>query len=192
MNASLRAKAMLIDPLAEWRLIERESGDPAYLLSRYVAPLAIVPALSGFIGSSLIGTQVPGVGLVRAPIFDGLFGAILGYVEAFATVALLAVIINIIAPRFGGRKHFDSALKLAVYSYTPVWLAGIFLLLPGFRFLVLTGLYGVYVLSTGLPQLMKSPEQRTPAYAAVIVVCAFVITAAAAAAQRTVFSTPGL
>ena len=36
---------------------------------------------------------------------------------------------------FGGRADFDSAFKLAVYSFTPVWLAGIFLLVPGLRFL---------------------------------------------------------
>ena len=45
-----------------------------------------------------------------------------------------------------GSEDFDSAFKLAVYSYTPVWLAGIFLLLPGLRFLILLGFYGAYVL----------------------------------------------
>ena len=59
-----------------------------------------------------------------------------GYVASFAIGAvLLGVVINLLAPLFGGQKDFDSALKLAVYSYTPVWLAGIFLLLPGLRFL---------------------------------------------------------
>ena len=62
------------------------------------------------------------------------------------------------APLFGGRQDFDSAFKLAVYSYTPVWLAGIFLLLPGLRFLILLGFYGAYVLALGLPRLMKSPR----------------------------------
>ena len=50
MNPAARAKAMLIDPAAEWALIARESGDPAYLLSRYVAVLALIPAVFGFIG----------------------------------------------------------------------------------------------------------------------------------------------
>ena len=34
MNPLRRAKAMLDNSYAEWALIERESGDPAYLLSR--------------------------------------------------------------------------------------------------------------------------------------------------------------
>ena len=137
MKAAWRAKAMLLDPAAEWPAIERESGDPAYLLSRYVAVLALVPAVCGFIGASVIGVVVPGTGLVRASLFDGFFGAIFGYAMAVAIVLVLALIIDLLAPLFGGRKEFDSAFKLAVYSYTPVWLAGIFLLLPGLRFLIL-------------------------------------------------------
>jgi hypothetical protein len=192
MKAALRAKAMLVDPVAEWIKIERESGDPAFLLSRYVAVLALVPALASFIGVSLIGVVVPGTGLVRAPLFDGVFGAIFGYVLAVATALILGFVINLAAPLFGGHKNFDNAFKLAVYSYTPVWLAGIFLVLPGLRFLVLTGFYGAYVLWTGLPRLMQSPPQKSPAYVLVIVVCACALAYITAALQRAVFGTPGL
>ncbi|MGD0026834.1 MAG: Yip1 family protein [Xanthobacteraceae bacterium] len=192
MNAVLRAKAILVDPVAEWARIEQESGDPAYLLSRYVALLAAVPAAFGFIGASVIGAVVPGVGSVRAPIFDGLFGAIFGYVLTFATVLLLGLFINALAPLFDGRGDFESSLKLAVYSYTPVWLSGIFLLLPGLRFLTLTGFYGICLLATGLPRLMKSPAPKSQSFAALIVVCACVLIFLAGAAQRALFGTPGL
>jgi hypothetical protein len=192
MNPVLRAKAMLINPLAEWAMIERESGDPAFLLSRYVAVLALVPAVFGFIGASVIGAVVPGTGLVRATLFDGFFGAIFGYVMAFAIVLVFALIIDLLAPAFGGRKDFDNALKLAVYSYTPAWLAGVFLLLPGLRFLILLGLYGAYVLLLGLPRLMKSPEQNSYVYALIAVICACALTLIAAALQQTVFGTAGL
>jgi hypothetical protein len=173
-------------------MIERESGDPAFLLSRYVAVLALVPAVFGFIGASVIGAVVPGTGLVRATLFDGFFGAIFGYVMAFAIVLVFALIIDLLAPAFGGRKDFDNALKLAVYSYTPAWLAGVFLLLPGLRFLILLGLYGAYVLLLGLPRLMKSPEQNSYVYALIAVICACALTLIAAALQQTVFGTAGL
>jgi hypothetical protein len=192
MKAAVRAKAMLVDPAAEWIAIERESGDPAFLLSRYVAVLALVPALAGFIGTSLIGVVVPGAGLMRAPLFDGVFGAIFGYVLTVATMLVLGFVINLMAPLFGGQKGFDNAFKLVVYSYTPVWLAGIFLVLPGLRFLVLTGFYGAYVLWTGLPRLMKSPPQKSLIYVAVSVVCACALAYITAALQRAVFGTPGL
>jgi hypothetical protein len=191
MNPAVRAKAMLIDPWAEWALIERESGDPAYLLSRYAAWLAAVPALCGFIGACLVGAIVPGLGSVRAPIFNGLFGAIFGYVETFAVIVVLAFIIDLSAPLFGGQKDFDNALKLAVYSFTPVWLAGIFLVLPGLRFLALTGFYGAYVLATGLPRLMKTAAPRSSLYVLAVVVCAFALTVIAVAVQHAIFGTLG-
>jgi hypothetical protein len=192
MKAARRAKAMLLDPRAEWTAIERESGDPAYLLSRYVAVLALLPAVCGFIGASVIGVIVPGTGLLRASLFDGFFGAIFGYVMAFAIVLILALIIDLLAPSFGGRKDFDSAFKLTVYSYTPVWLTGIFLLLPGLRFLILLSFYGAYVLALGLPRLMKSPAQKSYGYAVLIMICACALTFIAAAMQRAVFHTAGL
>jgi lysylphosphatidylglycerol synthetase-like protein (DUF2156 family) len=187
MKAVLRALMILIDPFAEWTKIEKEPGDPVYLMISYVALLALVPAVFGFIGSCVIGVIVPGIGPVRASLFNGLFGTIFGYLEAFVLVLLLGAIINLVAPLFDGRRDFASALKLAVYSYTPVWLAGIFLVLPGLRFLGLTAFYGAYVLWTGLPQLTKSPEQNAPTYAAVIVVAACALIAVAAAAQRALF-----
>jgi hypothetical protein len=192
MNAAARAKAMLIDPYVAWMQIEQEPGDPAYVLTRYVALLALVPAIFGFVGTSIIGVAVPGAATVRTTIFNGLFGAIFGYVMTCATVLLLGLIVDLAAPLFGGRRNFDAAFKLAVYSFTPVWLAGIFLLLPGLRFLVLTGFYGAYILWLGLPPLTKTPEQRSLHFAVLIVICACLFIYITAATQRAVFGTPGL
>ena len=153
--------------------------------------LALIPAVFGFAGTSLIGVIVPGAGAVRTSVFDGLFGAIFGYVMTCATVLLLGLLIELLAPWFGGRRDFDSAFKLAVYSFTPVWLAGIFLVLPGLRFLMLAGLYGVYVLWLGLPRLVKAPEQRSQAFVFLIAACAGLLLYLAAFAQQLVFGTPG-
>jgi hypothetical protein len=192
MNVAQRAKAMLVDPFAEWKTIEREPGDPAYLLSRYVAVLALIPAACSFIGTSLIGVVAADGTTARTPVFNGLFGAVFGYVTTCATVLLLGLVINLVAPAFGGRRDFDSAFKLAVYSFTPVWLAGVFLLLPGLQFLVLTGCYGSYILWLGLPLLTKSPERQALSFAAAVVVCVFALVYLAAHAQRVIFGTPGL
>jgi len=192
MNVALRAKAMLVDPSAEWPRIEQETGDPAFVLTRYVAVLGLIPALFGFLGTSIIGVTVPGTGTVRAPIADGLFGAVLGYVMACATVLVLGLIINLLAPLFGGRRDFDSAFKLAAYSFTPVWLAGIFLALPGLHFLVLTGFYGAYILWLGLPRLTRSQGRRSRDFTALIIVAAFLLVTIAAVAQRMTFGTSGL
>ena len=108
-----------------------ESGDPALLISRYVAGSRSFPRCSALSAPASSASIVPGIGTIRTPVVRWLFSAIFGYVMTCVTVLVLGVIINFAAPFFGGRRDFDSAFKLAVYSFTPVWLAGIFLLLPG-------------------------------------------------------------
>jgi len=183
---------MLADPAAEWAAIAGEPGDPAYVLSRYVTVLALIPAAFSFIGASLIGVVTPNLAILRAPLFNGLFGAIFGYVLSCATVLVLGIVINFSAPLFGGRRDFDSAFKLAVYSFTPVWLAGIFLVLPGLRFLTLTGFYGAYLMWLGLPRQTKTPAQHAFVFTALIVLCATALIYGAVVAQRLVFGTAGL
>jgi hypothetical protein len=192
MNALARTKAMLVDPAAAWRGIEKDIGDPAFLLSRYVAVLALIPALSGFIGATLIGVVTPSGAILRADLIDGLLGATFNYAASCAIVLLLGLIINLSAPLFGGRRDFENAFKLAVYSFTPLWLAGIFLLLPGLRFLMLTGAYGLYLFWLGAPRLTKVPEHQAANFTVLIVICACGLLYAAALVQRVLFGTPGL
>jgi hypothetical protein len=82
--------------------------------------------------------------------------------------------ISLLAPRFGGKKNFPNALKLSVYSHTPLWLAGIFLLVPGLNFLLILGAYGLYLLWVGLPMLMQVPDERAFPYAIFATACALI------------------
>jgi hypothetical protein len=190
MDLIARVRGILFDPQAEWPVIERESGDPSFLFTTYVAVLALIPALAGFIGTVLIGVTVPVIGSVRMPLLSGLFHAVFGYVLTFVIVYVVAIIVDALAPTFGGQKNFQNALKLTVYSYTPAWLAGIFLLIPGLRFLTLLSLYGLYLLYTGLPPLMKAPKDKALMYGLAVVVGALVLTIAVAAIQGALFSHP--
>lgn len=146
MDLVKRVKAILLTPKSEWLVIERESGEPAYLFANYVAILAAIPAVCGFIGSSIIGVSLPIVGTVRVGIVSGIASAVVQYLLAFAMVFVVGLIIDALAPTFNGQKDQPNAMKLAVYSMTPAWLAGIFSLIPGLRGLGILGLYGLYLL----------------------------------------------
>jgi hypothetical protein len=165
MDLVERVKAIVLTPKSEWLAIEREPGDPAYLFANYVAILAAIPAVCGFIGN-----LIRGVGIVSA-----IAGAIIDYLLAFAMVYVVALIIDALAPTFSARKNQPNALKLAVYAMTPAWLTGIFLLIPELRILRILGLYGLYLLWVGLPPLMKAPEDKAIGYTAAVVICAIVI-----------------
>jgi hypothetical protein len=191
MNALQRAKAILTDPLAEWDRIAREHEDPAAILMNYVAVLAVIPSLFGFIGAYVIGVIGKDGAVLHAHLVDGVFGAIFGYVMACAVVLVLALGIYVLAPLFGGQRGFDNAFKLAVYSFTPVWLCGIFLLLPGLHFLALLGFYGLYLLWLGTTRLTKVPEQMALTFAIAIAAGATALVYGAATAQHVIFRTPG-
>ena len=77
MNTLRRIFAILADPATEWAAIAKEPGDAAYLLTRYVAPLALIPAVFGLIGACVVGAIVPGAGSVRLPPAAGLLGAVM-------------------------------------------------------------------------------------------------------------------
>ena len=81
---------------------------------------------------------------------------------------ILALIINELATLFGGRMDLVAAFKVAAYSSTPAWLAGVFWIIPVFASLSIVGLYSLYLLYLGLPPLMRVPEGRSMAYTAVV------------------------
>ena len=89
---------------------------------------------------------------------------------------LLSLIINFLAPKFGGTPNALKALKLAVYGATASLLGGLFALLPSLAVLgVIAGLYSIYLVYLGLPVLMGSPPEKSLAYTAVTIVCAVVL-----------------
>jgi Yip1 domain len=180
-----RAKAMVIAPAAEWRTIEPESGDAAYLFANYAAALAAIAPLCILLRHMLFAVRGPRFGLHAAHrfgFFSSLFGAVVHWAAALAVVYAIAVVIDGLAPTFSAQKNQENALKLAVYSMTPVWLGGVFALIPGLGFLrIVALLYGVYVFWLGLPVLMKPPADRSGPYAVATVVCGIILAMIVAA-----------
>ena len=171
-----RAKNILLTPKTEWPVIAAESSPTGELMKGYVAPLAGIAAVCGFVGRSIVGSSVPFLGTMRTPIMAGIGVTIFSFVMAFVGTYVLSLIINGLAPTFGGEKNPAQALKVAVYSYTPAWIAGVLQIFPGLGLLgALISLYGLYLLYLGLPRLMKSPQEKSIAYTAVVVICAILI-----------------
>ena len=171
-----RVKNILLTPKVEWGVVAGEGSTTAELFGGYVAPLAGISALCGFIGHSIVGTSVPMLGTFRMPILSGIGIAVFAFVMAFVSIFILAQIINFLAPKFGGQPDAAQAMKVAVYSYTPAWIAGVLGIIPVLGLLgALVALYGLYLLYLGLPRLMRNPEEKSLAYTAVVVLCAIVL-----------------
>src|SRR3546814_386237 len=94
----------------------------------------------------------------------------MSYVLTLAAIYIVALVIDALAPTFGGQKNPIQALKVAVYSGTAGWVAGIASLLPTLAILggLVGGLYSLYLLYLGLPRLMKAPEDKAVVYTVVV------------------------
>jgi hypothetical protein len=172
-----RAKNICLTPNTEWPVIAAEPATPGALITGYVVPLAAIGAVAGFIGRSIVGTTLPFMGTYRTPLVTGVVLAVLMLGLAVVGVFVLSIVINALAPTFGGEKNSIQALKVAVYSYTPAWIAAALNIVPVLGILAIFGaFYGMYLLYLGLPRLMKSPEDKAIPYTAVVIICAIVLS----------------
>lgn len=170
-----RAKGILLKPKETWADIEAETASTAGLFTGCLMLLAAIPAVCGFIGMSLIGFSGFGV-TVRVPLLAGLANMVVSYVLSLVGVFVLALIVDALAPTFGGMKSQIQALKLVVYASTAALLGGVFSLLPSLSMLgLLAALYSIYLIYTGLPVLMKNPPEKSLVYTVVILVAGIVM-----------------
>ncbi len=187
MSLVERVKNIILKPAETWPVIASEANAVGGLYSSYIAPLAAIPALAQFIGLSVIGTSVLGVA-IKVGFGKGLTMMVLGFIMTLVMVYVLSLIIDALAPTFAGEKNQPQAFKLAAYSATPGWVAGIFQIIPSLGILALLGaLYGIYLLYLGLPTLMKCPKDKAPVYTAAIVGC-WVVLAIVSGALIAAFS----
>lgn len=171
-----RALGVLLRPNATWDEIAAEPLDGRALFLTYVAPLAAIGPIFGAIGLQVFGASIAGIHLKPA-LGQTLVGAAVDYALAPVGVFLLAVVVNALAPAFGGQTDRGQALKLVAYSGTAVWVAGLFALYPtiGFPVLILGGLYSLYAFYLGLGSLMRPAPERRLSYFAVVLVSASAI-----------------
>jgi hypothetical protein len=170
-----RVKNILLTPKTEWEVIDTESTTVADLYKGYIIPLAAIGPVAQAIGSSVFGYTVPFIGSYKTPVGSAITGAIVTYCLTLVGVYVLALIIDALAPTFNGTRSQIQGLKVAAYSSTASWVAGIFALIPGVRFLTILGLYSLYLLYLGLPVVMKSPKEKALGYTAVVIIAAIVL-----------------
>jgi hypothetical protein len=172
-----RVLNLLLHPEAAWEAIDAEPATIEGLYRGWVIPLAAIPAVARAVGLlSFRGFEIFGVRY--QPSFAGVIGdAVATYALTLISVYLLALVIDQFALQFGGERSRTQAFKVAAYSGTASWVAGVFMLLPtvGGLFALLGALYSLYLLYVGLPKLMRSSPAFTLNYFALTLVAAIVM-----------------
>jgi hypothetical protein len=186
-----RVKAILLKPADTWDVIDREQPSVGGLYTGYVMPLAAIPVVCTLIGSLVFGIGAFGFSY-KPSIPFAITQAVMSYGLSLAMVYVLALIIEALAPNFGGTKDRLQALKIAAYFPTASWVAGVFGIIPMLGVIALLGgLYSLYLLYLGLPKLMKTPADKALPYFIVVLVVAIVVSLVIGAAAGAVAGLTG-
>jgi hypothetical protein len=170
-----RVRGILLRPARTWRDVRAEPTTVRQLYVSYAAILAAIPAVAHVLGMTLVGVFFLGI-RYRAPFMSAFGYAACFYLLSLAALSGYALIIDALAPVFRSEKGIIDALKIAVYSSTPAWISGVFLLFPALApFALLLSLYGFYLLYTGLLPLKGTPGRYRAFYFLVLVIIGLLI-----------------
>ena len=194
MDIVSRVQQLILKPKEEWIKIKDEEITIVDLFTSYAMILLAIPAVAQFIGWSLIGRRIPFVGMYRMGVGTGFLRAILFYILTLVSVYVFGIIINALAPTFSSKTDATAAMKLAVYSMTPAWVAGVLYIIPSLDFLVvLANLYGIYILYLGFVcPLMDTPKDKVLAFMIVSLVVAVVVWVVVALILGAIFAVGGV
>jgi hypothetical protein len=170
MNLVQRAINIITQPRPEWRQIAGEPGDAGRLMIGYALPLALLPLIGSILGALIFAGPL---GFTFA-----LIAALLSLAIGLGVLFLMGIIAGALAPGFDGRNVNNAALKLVVYSSTPVWIAGLIGgLIPfvGFLIVLVAFGYAAYLLYLGSMAVLNVPQTKAAGYTAVVIIIWFVI-----------------
>jgi len=192
MNIVARVQGILLKPKDEWVKIKDEPTTIQQLFTSYAVILAAIPIVAQFLGWALVGFRIPYLGgswmgrMILYLIFSYFFNLVIVYI--------FGLIINALAPNFSSTQNLPNAMKLAVYSMTPAWVAGIFYIIPRLGFLAVLGaLYGIYLLYLGFSTpLMGTPKEKVVGYMVISVVVMIVLWVIVGVILGAIFAMRGL
>lgn len=154
-----RVRNMLFAPKEEWPRIAAEPASVASVYSGYVLLLAAVPAIGVLVG------------------FRSIPFAVANYLIALVMTYVIALVVDALAPKFGGEAGFVAALKLSAYSYTAAFIGGVAHILGsiGGPLVIAATIYAYYTFYLGAPVLKKCAPDKAVAFTIVIVVIGIAI-----------------
>lgn len=194
MDLVARVQAIVLKPKEEWAKIKAETTTVQELFTSCAMILAAIPAVAQFIGYGLIGRRVPFIGFVRMGLGTSLIRAIVYYIFSLISVYVFALIINALAPTFSSASNQLNAMKLAVYSMVPAWVAGILYIIPFLEWLViLASLYGLYILYLGFATpMMDTPKEKVMGYLVASIIVMIVLYFVVALILGAIFTMGGV
>lgn len=155
---------LFIDPKAEWRRIHEKNYSLAACIFGHTVILSLIPAVSGFIGTTQIGWQIGAGDPVRLTTTSAGTIAVLYYLAMVSAVIGVGVVIRWMGQTYGASQPLSKCMVLATLTASPLFLIGIMQLYPVLWLNFVIGLvalgYTVYIFYSGVPIMMQISQER--------------------------------
>ncbi|MBT8434058.1 MAG: YIP1 family protein [Gammaproteobacteria bacterium] len=163
---------LFTDPTSEWEKIREQQKNSQKSSAGHVFFLALIPAVSGYIGTTQVGWRI-GVGdPIRITGDSALSIAVIYYLALLVGVFSIGWVIHLLGKAYEVVKPIPLCIALAAYTATPLFLIGIMQVYPVLWLNMLLGLpalaYTVYLLYSGLPIMMEIPTERGFLYSSAV------------------------
>lgn len=181
----IRARRLVLQPSSEWAAIELERSSALRVFVCYFVPLALIAPVAN---ASRVFTGSAGPSSFFVDASATLQFAVLSAISTFVTqtigVLVVALVVYLVTPLYEGARSFSAAFRLVAYAGTPVWLAGVVLIVPIQQFpiaavLILIGLmHASYIFYLGLHHVVKVRLREAAECAAIVALISLMLSTA--------------
>ncbi len=173
------ALGLIIQPRKQWRAIAALSDAQLARNLAYPVVLALIPSIAWYYGTTQVGWSIGKGDVLKLTSASALGIAGAMYVCVLGALAAIGYLVHWMSVTYGAQSSVVKGLALSGFTATPFFLAGVVGFYPQFTIDLLVALvaiaHGIYLLYTGIPIVMKVPEDRGFLFASAILGVALVM-----------------
>ncbi|CAM3666613.1 Yip1 family protein [Parendozoicomonas haliclonae] len=187
------AWGLFTHPNQEWRSIREEQPSVLNFILSYLLLMAAIPAICGYLGTSMTGWQLPGGSeTVYLTQQSAAIMSVLAYFATVAAIISIAAFVHWMAKTFDTNPTFAQCLAFTAYTATPLLIGGIAGLVPSLWLATIVGTamicWSAYLLYTGIPVFMDIPFEKGLVFASSVLCVALVVLVSTMAVTVTLWN----
>lgn len=173
------ALGLIIQPRKQWRAIAALSQRQLAASLAYPAVMALIPSIAWYYGTTRIGWSIGRSDPQYLTHESALGIAVALYLAILIGLAVIGYLVHWMSATYGAQSTVVRGLALSSFTATPFFLAGVVGVYPHFTTDLLISLlaigHAVFLLYSGIPIVMKVPEDRGFLFASAVVGVALVM-----------------
>lgn len=169
----------LFFPQKQWEIVSNAATDKFNAALPYPIIFALVPAIAWYYGTTRVGWTVADGAVVKLTADSALKIVLAFYMAMIGSIIAIGYSIHWMSETYGTESSIAKGITISGYTATPLFIAGLLGLYPHlFADLVLGTIavcWAVYLLFTGVPIVLKIPEERGFLYSSAIIAVSLVV-----------------